>query len=400
MHDMRQISCPMCGRPVTISGSGPIPCPSCGVPVSAPAVAEAPVSPALADDDSATRVATIPPQPEPAPVEPSAADAPPAMVAAAAPVAETPVLTPAPTPVPEVSDTTDPRTQPVSEVEVRQAMEPPAAEPAPAATPIPAPVAAPVPASAGTPTVTPVAAPAPEQPVTQTYHGTPEPQQPVTQPYAPAMAPMPQPGQPAPKRNPALLIVGVVVAVVLLLGIAGAAVVFANRTGLQPAATPTATSTAAATTGGVPTGFVQFTDEGNVYTIDYPSGWTKTATGGDYSLTIFSGTPASIPGVFEVEYFKTRVDPKTLGEQFFKGLSTSGQVVNQQGPMTTSLAGESWQRETADVAATGGSQHVVVLTANHGQYSVVIAYLAAQTAFADADTHDFQPMLSSFQFLH
>lgn len=384
MHDTRQISCPMCGRSVTISGSGPIPCPSCGVPVSAPA-AEVLVSPALADDDSATRVATIPPQLEPAPVEPAVAPA-------APPVAETPAVEAStPTPIAAVSDTTDPRTQPVSEAEVRQAAYPPAAEQAPAATP------------------------APEQPITQTYHGTPpqEPttqayqysatQQPVTQPYTPAMAPTPQQqGQGAPKRNPALLIVGVVVAVVLLLGILGAAVVFANRAGPHADATATAAATA---TSAIPAGFVQFTDDGKVYSLDYPSAWTKTATAGDtLSLAVFSGSSAQVPAVFEVEYVKATMDPKALEDQFFKTLAAMGKVTNQQPPTDVSQAGATWQRETADIA-TGQttqpvvSQHVVVLVTSHGQYTVLIAYLASKDAFDSADTQDFQPMLGSFQFL-
>lgn len=373
MDDMRQIPCPMCGRPVAVREDGPVPCPSCGVPVSAPAAAEPPASSILAEDDSATRIATIPPS------EPAPAEATPAVIAATMPAVEQPAQPSAP--VSPVSDTTDPRTQPVSAAEVQQAAYPPAM-PAPAVEQsAPAPV------------------PTPEQPVTQTYHGAP-PQQPVTQPYTPAMTPTPQQGQSTPKRNPALLIIGVVVAVVLLLGIAGAAVVFANRISLGAVPTPTAVMTPHATaTATIPAGFVQFTDQGNVYKINYPSEWKKTAESGDFSLTIFSGTPQNIPGVFEVEYFKTKVDPKTVQDTFFTTLEKTGKVTNKQEPTTVSLAGESWQREAADVGTGSVTQHVVVLAANHGQYSVLIAYLAPTIAFDNADTQAFQPMLSSFQFL-
>lgn len=370
MHDMRQISCPMCGRSVTVSASGPVPCPSCGVPVSAPIAAEPPAppaSPVLADDDSATRIATIPPT-EPAPVSAS-----PAVASAAVPAAA---------PVSPASDITDPRTQPVSEAEVLQAAVPPVGAP---------PAAASVAATS-----------TPEQPATQTYHATPQQdsatQQPMTQPYMPVVPPTQQPEQPAPKRNPALLIVGAVVAVVLLLGIIGAAVVFANHNGQKTVAQATPTITATATAS-VPAGFTQFTDADNVYKIDYPSGWTKTATSGDFSLTIFSGAPAHVPAVFEVEYFKTTLDPKTLQDQFFKGLALTGTVSNKQDPTTASLAGETWQSEAADVTMGQSTQHVVVLATNHGKYSVLIAYLAAKTSFDSSDTQDFQPMVSSFQFV-
>lgn len=387
MDDMRQIPCPMCGRPVAVREGGPVPCPSCGVPASAPAAAEPPASSILAEDDSATRIATIPSS-EPAPAETT-----PAAVAAATPAVEQ--HAPPSAPVSPVSDTADPSTQPVSEEVVQQAAYPPATPP---------------------PTMeqsAPAAVPTPEQPVTQTYHATPPqqpetqayaytpPQQPTTQSYTPAMPPT---LQSTPKRNPALLIVSVVVAVVILLGIAGAAVVFANRIGmLQPAAAPTVTATPVATaTATVLAGFVQFTDDGNVYKLNYPSAWKKTAESGDFSLAIFTGTPQNTPGVFEVEYFKTKVDPKTVQDTFFKALDASGQVTNKQQSTTVLLAGETWQRETADVrtgSAGSVTQHVVVLAANHGQYSVLIAYLAATTAFDSADTQAFQPMLNSFQFV-
>ncbi len=361
MHEMRQISCPMCGRSVTVSASGPVPCPSCGVPVSPPAAAEPPVSPARADDDSATRVATIPPS------EPALVSAPPAVVAAAMPASA---------PVSPASDITDPRTQPVSEAEVRQAALPPVGV-----------------ASAAAPTG--AATPAPAQPPTQTYHGTPQ-QDPATQTYQNAAPP--QPGQVAPKRNPALVLVGAVVAVVLLLAIIGAAVVFANRATQKAVATPTATVTATATAS-VPAGFTQFADGGKVYTIDYPSGWTKTATSGDFSLTVFAGASAQVPAVFEVEYVKTTLDPKTLQDQFFKGLGLTGKVTDKQGPTTVSRASETWQRETADVTMGQMTQHVVVMATNHGKYSVLIAYLAPKASFDSTDTQDFQPMLNSFQFV-
>jgi hypothetical protein len=366
MHDMRQIPCPMCGRRVMVSENSPVPCPSCGVPVSAPA-AEPPVAPMPRDDDSATRVATIPP-PEPAPVE-----APPAVVAPASLVAEPPAAPAAP--LPPASEVTDPRTQPVSTAEVQLAAFPPA-----------------------TPAL---AAPAPEQPITQTYHATPlQPPETQTQPYTPVAPPVPQPARPTSKRNPALLIVGVIVAVVILLAIIGAAVVFANRAGLLAVATPMATTAATATaTATVPAGFIQFADDGNVYKLNYPSDWKKTATSGDFSLTIFTGTPEKIPGVFEVEYFKTKVDPKTIQDTFFTELEKSGKVTNKQEPTTVSLAGEAWQRETADIGTGSMTQHVISLAANHGQYTLLIAYLAATPAFDSADAQAFQPMLNSFQFV-
>lgn len=365
MHDIRQIPCPMCGRRVMVGENSPVPCPSCGVPVSAPA-AEPPVAPFPTDDDSATRVATIPP------AEPAPAGAAPAVIATAPPAAELPA--PPSAPLSALSGGTDPRTQPVSAAEVQQATYPPA-----------------TPGSA--------AVPAPEQPITQTYNATPT-QQPETQtqPYTPVMQPAQQPAQATSKRNPALLIVGAVIALVLLLGIIGAAVVFANRIGPQPPAQPTSTPAATATSS-LPVGFIQFTDAGNVYKVNYPSNWTKTATSGDLNLTIFAGTPAFIPGVFEVEYFKTKVDPKTVQDTFFTSLEKTGKVTNKQEPTTVSLAGEKWQSQAADVGTGSATQHVVSLAANHGQYTLLIAYLATTAAFDSADTQAFQPMLKSFQFV-
>lgn len=388
MLDMRQIACPMCGRLVTVSGNEPVPCPSCGVPVSAPVAAELPASPLVADDDSATRVATIPAS-EPAPV-----GAPPIpVVAAVSPVVETPIPAVAPVPpvqpappVPAASDSTDPRTQPVPEAEVQQAAYPVAAESSPAATA------------------------APELPVTQTYHGAPpqEPvtqayqypaaQQPATQPYTPVVAPTPQQGQSAPKRNLALIVIGVVVAVVLLLGIIGAAVVFASRIGLKTVAQPTPTAAATATAT-VPAGFLQFSDDGKVYSLNYPSGWTKSATSGDLNLAVFAGVAGKGPGVFEVEYIKATLDPKTLEDSFLKQLDATGKVTDRQGPTALALAGETWQRETTDITVGQSAQHVVVLATGHGTYTVLIAYLSSKDTFDGADTQDFQPMLSSFQFV-
>ncbi|MGH2517571.1 MAG: hypothetical protein ACRDHP_18120, partial [Ktedonobacterales bacterium] len=211
--------------------------------------------------------------------------------------------------------------------------------------------------------------------------------------------PMVQPQPPRKKVNPLLIVVIVLVLLALVAGGVALALSRGPSTGSASgrlSATPTVAATA---TTSVPAGFTAFKDQGGVYSLDVPSGWSssKTASGSTTINVFVSIQPfaefeiAALPG--------SGLDPTTAINGYFSGVSGGQAVTNKSAPSSIQQAGETWTQESADTTLAGQPVHMVVLLAQHGANAVLLAYFAPSASFASINSQDFQPMFTSFQFL-
>jgi hypothetical protein len=257
-------------------------------------------------------------------------------------------------------------------------------------------------------------APAPASQPLQPYQGGPAyPTQPGYAQYPQGGAPYAPPAAPsAPAKRRWPVIVGVVLAVILVLCVAGGAIAyaglnkFAGKVSIGVSQTETAlasdsssaTSTPVTTaTPAIPSDFTPYTDSAAGFSIAYPNTWQKSKSGNDVLLVdpyeaadmVIGSVNANIP----------QSDINSTESQFFKSAAGGGSYSNLQGPTTVTYAGESWTEESADITSSSQTLHAVVLVANHGSRAYVIGYLSAKSSFATMDAQDFQPMLNSFTFL-
>lgn len=219
--------------------------------------------------------------------------------------------------------------------------------------------------------------------------------------YPQGGAPYAQPPAP-PKRRRWPMVVGIIVGVVLLLCVVGGAFAYmymglnkfvgqvstgVSQTETASAVTPTpeATATLAGTL---------YTDSAAGYSITYPNGWQKSASGdGVIFLDITSGAQLwLIPASGNIP----QSDIKSTETQMFK--SAGGSYTNVKGPTPVTYAGVPWEQESADTTSAGQSLHAVVLIANHGSHAYMIFYAASKSNFSSLDTQYFQPMLNSLSF--
>ncbi|HEU0027933.1 MAG TPA: PsbP-related protein [Ktedonobacterales bacterium] len=258
------------------------------------------------------------------------------------------------------------------------------------------------------------AMPAPPSQPYQPYQAMPAyPTQPGYTAYPQGAAPYAAPAAP-PKRRRWPVVVGVIAAVLLVLCVGGGAFAYARlnsfvgtvsvsvsqtATAQAAALTPQATATLeAAPTPIVPANYTLYTDSSDGFSVAYPNSWAKHINKSDV-VFIDNNEPADmVIGAVDANVSQSEI--KAVETQFFKSAAGSGGTYhNVHGPVTVTLAGESWTQESADISASGQTVHAVVLMANHGSRSYVIGYLATKSSFASLDTRYFQPILQTFSFV-
>jgi hypothetical protein len=224
------------------------------------------------------------------------------------------------------------------------------------------------------------------------------------------------PTQPARRSRRPWLVGGIVAAVVVLLtcAILGVLIEVAGARLGSATATPTlpTTPTVAPTpTVAAPAGFTGYKDPSGLYTLAYPTGWTKVdgssgagiatpvAGGSGFGLVLFGdSTTGSALGV---EYLQLSYPNgmAAFDDSGLKGFAGTGKLTNRKGPTQVTIAGETWTQESADTTQGGETEHLVVDGVNHGAYTVAIFYAASSASFASVDSASFQTMVSTFTFL-
>lgn len=149
------------------------------------------------------------------------------------------------------------------------------------------------------------------------------------------------------------------------------------------------------------------TFQGNGFTMSYPQNW-QTARQGD-NLFTFTDTTGNIKMTITIA-----PDPNgtisadsvtSTALQAARALLKNSQTVSV--PSTTSIAGDTWSQQSASGTQQVNDQNidiqVVVLADVHPanaleSKSYTIVYQAPASAFAQANTAYFQPMLQSFKF--
>jgi hypothetical protein len=242
-------------------------------------------------------------------------------------------------------------------------------------------------------------------------------------PYGAPGGPMPTypgmmvPPQPPEKRrnNTLIAVIAGVVLLAIVLGVIGVLALKGSphaKATATPTATaqPTATATATST---VPTGFTAYTDANKLYSIGYPSDWSKTETSASgVSEALFANSDHS--DIYEVAEtpaagYSTSDLASVLGG-FFTGFAGSlpggkGGVSNQTRPQDVSIAGQTWTQEAADVNYTDSSgasatAHAEVAAVVQNNHIFIIANVTQDaTVFDTEKSLYFTPITDTFTFL-
>ncbi len=223
----------------------------------------------------------------------------------------------------------------------------------------------------------------------------------------------PAPGRRAPSPWLVALIIAVVVVLLACAVLAALLLVRAVPPTLHVAPPPTTVPMATPTAGPVlPAGFTAYKDAGGLFTLGYPTGWSKfdgttggsvatpAITGSGFGLVLFSDSTTQ--AAFGIEYIQVTYPggPTAFDDGVFKSFAQDGTLTHKQGPTTTTFGGQLWTQESADVTATSGAaEHMVVDAASHGDYTVGIFYSAPTASFTALSGGTFEPMLSTFAFL-
>ncbi|MGH2484783.1 MAG: hypothetical protein ACRDHE_02100, partial [Ktedonobacterales bacterium] len=250
-------------------------------------------------------------------------------------------------------------------------------------------------------------------------------QPPHGSPYGAPGGPMPTypgmtmpPPPPEKRRNSTLIaVIAGVVLLAIVFGVIGVLALkgspHANATATptattQPTATATATSSAT-----LPNDFTAYTDANNLYSIGYPSDWSKTEDSANgVSEALFANADHS--DIYEVAEtpgagISTSDLASVLGE-FFTGFAGSlpggkGSVANQTSPQDVMIAGQTWSQEAADVNYTGTSgasatAHAeVAAIARNGHIFIIADVTQDASAFDTEKSLYFTPMTDTFTFL-
>jgi hypothetical protein len=174
--------------------------------------------------------------------------------------------------------------------------------------------------------------------------------------------------------------------------------------------TPHVTSTTARP---IPTSYAGYqTYTTAIFTLAYPSSWTRTAAGralagwGDVRDERF-GDPAaadvalivSTVQVVPLDRLQDVLDANVPG--YFQGRAANIQSISA--PQMTTLDGRSWLEESFTFDLTSGHGLTVMrgiaLVASQGLSTYMILAYAPSTAFAQTESHTFDPMLASFRFV-
>ncbi len=200
--------------------------------------------------------------------------------------------------------------------------------------------------------------------------------------------------------------------VVLILGSGGAVLISSGRLdSLLGTNQPTVTVVPTNTVAGPPTaltGFQSYSAPDGSYLISVPAGWAIVPSA-SAPLTIFADLNTGAN--FEIDRVAQLEDPRSHDDLAIQKIAVAlaskvngtSSVSNKTAPTSVPLTGTLWTQEAADIAVTGSGQtvtwHVVVLSVQHGQSTLLIAYFAPQAIFSTTDTADFQPMLNSLRLV-
>jgi hypothetical protein len=204
-------------------------------------------------------------------------------------------------------------------------------------------------------------------------------------------------------RNPWLI--GSVILVLLILFVGGILLAQApgHAASSVPQATPapTATSTLTST---LPSGYTRVEDASGRYSFAVPSNWTPLK----HSSAVAEFTTYTDPShgvTFEIESFPARNGQTgaTLDNLVLTGSFPARSVSNISGPITTSLAGVAWIKETATLAlqqnGTTEPRSLVVQTTTVNSTTFIIFYSSPADVNVDADAQAVPKILDSFTFL-
>jgi hypothetical protein len=228
--------------------------------------------------------------------------------------------------------------------------------------------------------------------------------------YPPGTSPYPQaPTLPPQKQGNNGLIIGVVVAAIVVLALAGTLLVLGKSgvgplAGLGATATPVATSTpvppTATPTPNVPAGFKQFTSSDGVYSIDYPSDWIQQSSGDVEALS--NGTdfvailkaPSAEPASRYPTILKSELDAFSATNEHV-GTATKTATIGNNTWTTLSATG------TVSISGVGSPipSTFVLYGIDHSGVTYFILTIAPTSTASHDNTSFFQPIIQTFTFL-
>jgi hypothetical protein len=204
-------------------------------------------------------------------------------------------------------------------------------------------------------------------------------------------------------RNPWLI--GSMILVLLILFLGGILLSQSPGHPLSPVSqvtpAPAATSTATAT---LPAGYTRVEDASGLYSFAVPSSWMPvTKSLANAELTIYTDPSHGV--TFEVESFHASNGQTgaALDNLVLAGSFPAHSVTNISGPVTTSLAGVTWIKETASLAlqqnGTTEQKNLVVQNATFNGTTYIIFYNSPVAASIDTGAQALPSILESFAFL-
>jgi len=204
-------------------------------------------------------------------------------------------------------------------------------------------------------------------------------------------------------RNPWLI--GSVIFILLIFFVGG--ILLAQAPGhvvsSVPQVTPASTATST-TTATLPPGYTRVEDASGLYSFAVPLSWTSlTHPSANAEYTTYTDPSHGV--TFEVESFSASngqtgaaLDNLVLASSF-----PAQSVSNISGPITTSLAGVTWIKETATLAlqqnGTTEPRTLVVQTTTFNGTTFIIFYNSPTDVNVDTDTQALPKILDSFTFL-
>jgi hypothetical protein len=205
------------------------------------------------------------------------------------------------------------------------------------------------------------------------------------------------------RRTPWLI--GSVILVLLVLFVGGILLsqapgnIISPQSRVTPA--PAATSTA---TPALPAGYVRVEDASGLYSFALPRNWMPLQHSvANAEVTTY--TDPSRGATFEVESFPATAGQSgaALDNRTLTGSFPAHALSNISTPVTTSLAGVTWIKESASLAlqqnGTTQQDNLVVQTTTYNATTYIIFYSSPVAASVDADAQALPQILDSFTFL-
>lgn len=192
----------------------------------------------------------------------------------------------------------------------------------------------------------------------------------------------------------------VLLAIVILAVLTASGAIAFNAAGATPTPQTAATPT-------IPPGFQPYTATG-YFRLNVPGDWSRVtippnpnASARPLVNQAFADTSLTDHLNIEVVNSGDAPGPQPSVEQVLATLAGGKPIQNRQGPQPVTVGGQSWTRETGDMAVQGiaGTSHVVALATARGQHTYILYYWAPVNNFDVVDIADFRHMLDSFTFL-